>query len=282
MVIDGQIAGTRKASAAIDTMSDYEVARAIAFNGVGQFEGMHYLSPDNEDALFMLTKSWTSATFAFIEDELEQAEDEDGLESARYLYQRGRAIGGYDRALRYGLMLLERSHPGFDAARKSDDTIRKYAEQFTDPARDAPALFWAGYAWISKTNVMRDDPAIVADLYIGVALMERSVALDETYMSGSGHTILGAYHARNAMAELDEAKKHLDRSMQIHGGKNLLTAVQYAAKYYCLKGDKAAYEKTLHEVIDAGDVFPEQRLANVIAKRRAARYLGKARMRECF
>ena len=127
-----------------------------------------------------------------------------------------------------------------------------------------------------------DDPAAVSDLFIGVAIMERSVALDETFMDGSGHTILGAYHARSAMAELDESKKHFDRALEINGGKMLLTAVQYAAKYHCLKGDKAAYEKLLHDVVDAGDVFPEQRLANVVAKRRAVRYLGKARMRECF
>lgn len=282
MVLDGQIQATLEASAAIDTMSDFEVARATGFNGVGQFEGMHYLAPENEDALFALVKSWTSVTFAFIEDDLEQAEDESGTDSHRYRYLRGRAIGGYDRALRYGGMLLEKYHPGFEEARKTDASLRKYTAQFVDPNRDAPALFWTGYAWISKVNIMQDEPAAVADLYIGVALIERSVELDETYMHGSGQTILGAYHARNPMAELDEAKQHFDRSMAIHGGKMLLTAVQYAAKYHCFKGNKEEYEKLLRGVVEAGDVFPEQRLPNVIAKRRAARYLSEARMRQCF
>jgi TRAP transporter T-component len=281
MFLEGQIESTREASAAIDTLTDYEVARTIAFNGVGQFEGMHYLAPDNEDALYMLAKSWTSGTFAFIEDEMEQAEDVEGLEGLRYLDLKNRAIAGYDRGLQYAIQLLDRYHPGFEAARKNDDALRAYTAQFTDPARDAPALFWAGYAWISKTNVQKEDPVAVGDLWIGVALMERSVALDPRFMNGSGHTILGAYHARSPMAELDDAKKHFDEAMAIHGGKMLLTKVQYAAKYHCLKGDKAGYEKTLNEVVEAGDVFPEQRLANVIAKRRAKRYLGKTRMREC-
>src|SRR5580693_7611442 len=78
IILDGQIEGTRKASAAIEGFSDYEVAQTAAYAGATQFEGMHYLAPTNEDALFMLTRTWTSLTFAFIEDKLEQAEDTEG------------------------------------------------------------------------------------------------------------------------------------------------------------------------------------------------------------
>ncbi len=81
IILDGQIEGTRKASGAIDGFSDFEVARTAAFAGATQFEGMHYLAPSNEDALFMLTKTWTSLTFAFIEDDMEQAEDTEGSSS---------------------------------------------------------------------------------------------------------------------------------------------------------------------------------------------------------
>ena len=143
---------------------------------------------------------------------------------------------------------------------------------------DAPALFWTGYAWLAKTNVAQDEPEVVADLYIGVALLERSVALDGAYLFASGHTALGAYHARSPMAELDDAKKELDKALVLNGGKALITKVQYAARYHCLKGDKASYQRVLQEVLDAGDILPEQRLTNTIAKRRAKRYLSPARM----
>ena len=43
---------------------------------------MHYLAKDNDDALFMLTKTWGGATFGFIEDLMEQAEDTEGEGSA--------------------------------------------------------------------------------------------------------------------------------------------------------------------------------------------------------
>ncbi len=279
ILLDGQIESTRKASAAVDTLGDYEVANGAAFAGLAQFEGMHYLGPDNENALFMLTKGWAGATFGFIEDLMEQAEDTDGIDSPIYLYQQSRTKAGYERSISYGIELVEKKNPGFTAAKKNDETMKAWLAGFS--AEDVPNLFWLGYAWIARTNAGKDDPALVAELYVGVAIMERVAQLDETYLYGSPHTILGAYHARSATAEVEEAKKHFDKAIEISGGKLLLPKVQLAAKYYCTKGDKENYVKTLTDVLEAGDTLPEQRLQNTIAKRRAKRYMGKERLKAC-
>lgn len=277
IILDGQIEGTRQASAAIDSYSDYEAAQGAAYSGAAQFEGMHYLAPSNEDALFMLAKTWTSLTFAFIEDQMEQAEDTEGESSGLYAYQKARTVGGYDRALHYGIQLLEKRNPGFELAKKNDATMKAWLSHF-ESAQDAETLFWTGYAWIGRINVLKDEPAQVADLFIGVAMVERVKQLRPDYLYGSVQTILGAYHGRSPMAELDEAKKELDAAIAQTHGNALLPRFQLAAKYYCTKGDKANYVKTLTEVVDAGDTLPEQRLTNAIAKRRAKRYLGKERM----
>jgi hypothetical protein len=129
----------------------------------------------------------------------------------------------------------------------------------------------------------------VADLFIGVAMVERVKQLRHDYLYGSVHAILGAYHGRSPMAELDtcgpkpaagcsDAKTELDAAIALTGGKSLMPKFQLAAKYYCTKSDKENYVKTLTEVVEAGDILPEQRLTNAIAKRRAKRYLGKDRM----
>lgn len=279
MLLDGQIESTRKASAAVDTVGDYEVANNAAFAGLAQFEGMHYLAPENENALFMLTKGWAGATFGFIEDRMEEAEDTDGLDSPLYVYHQERTKQGYSRAIHYGVELVEKKNPGFEAAKRNDETMKSWLQGFG--VEDVPNLFWLGYAWIARVNAGKDDPAMVAELYVGVAIMERVAELDGNYMYGSPHTILGAYHARSAAAELDDAKKHFDEAIKISEGKLMLPKVQLAAKYYCLKGDKEAYMKTLTEVVEAGDTMPEQRLQNAIAKRRARRYLGKERLKAC-
>jgi hypothetical protein len=282
MILDGQIEGTRQGAAAIDGFSDYEAGQTAAYAGMAQFEGMHYLAPDNEDALFMLTKGWGSLAYGYIEDAMEQAEDTEGDGSEAYAYQKARAVAAYDRAFHYGKILLEKRHPGFEAAKKNEDTMKKWLSKFTDKRADGEALYWAGYAWMARVNVLKDDPAAVSELYIGVTMVERSKELDPSYLFGTTRMVLGAYHARSPLAELEDGKKEFDAAIALTKGKALLPKVQLAATYYCVKNDREAYVKTLTEVVEAGDTLPEQRLTNAVAKRRAKRYLGKKRMaRNC-
>lgn len=280
MLLNGQIKGTRDGSAAVNTLHDYELARSIAQAGLGQLEGMHKLAPDNTDALFMLTRGWAGASFAFTEDDYEQAYEKGDEVMAEYHMLRARA--GYERAKHYGVELLGHHAEGFDDAKLNHEKIRAWlVENFTD-AEQAEDLLWVGYAWIGHVAASKDVPEIVGELYVGVEMVKRSVELDETAVYATGHTVLGAYHARTAMAELDESKKHFDRAVELNGGKFLATKLNYATRYYCAKGDKASYERLLNEVLAAGDELPEARLQNVIAKRRARRYLGsKVWQEEC-
>ena len=278
MLLNGQIEGTRQASSAVDTVNDYEVARSIAYAGLGQFEGMHKLAPGNDDALFLLMKGWAGATYAFTEDDMEHAEDMHMRDLADYHKQR--SLAGYDRAIQYGLELVGHKAKGFQEARRNDASIREWLKKSFTKKDDAQNLLWLGQAWLSKVNVGKDDPDLVADLFVGVAIIERSVELDPEYAYGTGLTLLGAYHARTAQAELDQSEQLFQRAMAVTQGRALLPKFNYATKLLCARGDKAGYEKVLQEVVDAGDTLPEQRLQNVIANRRARRYLSHARMEE--
>jgi hypothetical protein len=194
-------------------------------------------------------------------------------------HHRARARAAYDRAIAYGIQLLDRRAAGFAQAKVNLSTMQNHLRRFDKS--DAINLLWLGQAWLAKANVSKDDAATIAELYVGEALLERSIELDENLEYGAGHTALGAYHARTAMAELDESWKHFQRAIQLTAGRALLPKMQLAHTYYCMKGDKASYEKTLRAVVDAPDALPEQRLQNAIARRRARRYLSKARMADC-
>ena len=61
------------------------------------------------------------------------------------------------------------------------------------------------------------------------------------------------------------------------GGKYLMPKVMYARFYAVITQDRPLFEKTLKEVIAAPhDLWPEQRLPNELAKKRAQRYLAHA------
>lgn len=282
MLTNGQIEATRKASSSFDTIGDYELARSAAQAGLVQFEGMHSLAPENEDALFLLTKGWTGYGFGFIEDEMEIAQDLGDEDMADY--QKKRARMAYDRAVFYGLQMLAKHADGFEQAKKSEPALAKWlAENFTS-ADDVPNLFWTGYSWMARVNLMKGDddegPAFVAELFVGVAMMERAAALDPTYQRYSALVALGAYHARTNMAELDQAKQLFDAALAKSERKSLLVQLTYAQKYACVKGDGALYRAMLGEVLQAQDPSPTERLANAIAKRRAKRWLAKKRMKD--
>jgi hypothetical protein len=278
LLLNGQIKGTLDGSGAVNTLHDYEIARRVAYAGLGQLEGMHKLAPDNTTALFMLTRGWAGATFGFTEDDYEQALEAGDDVMAQYHLMRTRA--GFERARFYGIELLGHEADGFEEAKKSYDSIRAWlTENFTDPAQ-AETLMWVGYAWIGYVSASSDIPEIVGELYVGAEMMKRSVELDETVQYATGRTVLGAYHARTAMAELDESKQNFDRAMQINEGKFLSTPLNFATRYYCMKGDKENYAKVLNQVLEAGDPLPEARLPNTIAKRRARRYLGNPMWQE--
>ncbi len=279
---NGQISATREASAAFDTIGDYELARSAAQAGLVQFEGMHTLAPDNPDALFMLVKGWVGYGYGFIEDEMEAAEDagEDDLAD----YQKKRARMAYDRAVFYGLQLLAQRADGFDAVKKNETTLNKWLSDNFTSVDDAPGLFWTGYGWLARVNLMKGDdtegPGFVAELYVGVSMLERAVALDPASEHYSGMLALAAYHARTGMAELDQSKQMLDTALAKTEGKNLMVQLNYATRYACMKGDGALYQDMLNKVLQSPDPDPHQRLTNAIAKRRAKRWLGKHRAKD--
>lgn len=277
IIIDGTLSSTRTASKVFDTLSDLEVAKEGAGSSIVQVEGMMALAPDNEDGLFILTQSWTGYASAFIEDSWEAAVDaeDDGLE----IWHATRAKNAYDRALVSGSALLERRQPGFKAAQRNADTMKAYLAKFGKD--DAENLLWVGLAWLSRGGVAAEKPEVVADLFVGVMLIERSVELDETLAYATGLAALGAYHARSPDAELAEAKKLFERALTLTQRKALTVQLMYAQNFACQSHDEKLYRALLNEVVDADDVLPEQRLENVVARRKAARYLGPPRLKRC-
>ena len=146
---------------------------------------------------------------------------------------------------------------------------------------DAQNLFWTGYAWMARINLEKDDPAMVADLFVGVSMVERAVELDPSYNHWTGVVALAAYHARAGLAEPEEGKKLFDMVLAKTERKDLIVQFTYAQTYACIAPNRELYDKLLKEVLDAGDTDPDQRLENAIAKRKARRYQSKTRLEAC-
>jgi hypothetical protein len=270
-MIGAQLSAVRDAAARTGTMHDFEIAKGAAPAGLGQLEALYALAPDDTDGLYLLTKGWAGATFAFTFDEYEEAvarRDDDRAE-----YELRRVVAGFQRAKFFGRRLLEERADGFARAAKNGDSLEAWLKsEFTDES-DAEELLWVAFAWLSHALVAGEDPAALADAFVGYELLRHAMALDESVGQGIGHMVLGAYYARPVGGDLPLAKKHFDRALAITHGRYLTPKLLLATRYYCAAGDRARFDRTLEEIATAGDVMPEARIQNLIAMRRARRYL---------
>ena len=278
MLMNGQIKSTRIGAGAADTIGDYEVIRSAAAAGVLQFEGMHRLAPDNEDGLFMLLRGWAGWGYGFALDDYQVAELAGDDVAAEYHKKRTKMA--YDRALSYGLELVAKRDDGFDKAKKNDATLGAWLKENFDSKEDAENLFWVAYAWMSRVDLLQDDPAAVADLYIGVDMMQRAFELDPTYYGSSPMVAMAAYHGRTADAETKQARALFEQALK-NTKRGALTVQLTYAQFACTIADKKLYDSLVDEILAADDPDPKQRLNNAIAKRRAARMKSPKKMQDC-
>ena len=99
-------------------------------------------------------------------------------------------------------------------------------------------------------------------------MTERSTA--EGSAQASFEAGMAAFHRADAAG----AHAAFERAIALTGGRFLLHKVLFARVHAVATGDRALFEHLLAEVTRTpAPVMPEQRLANELAHRRAARYL---------
>jgi hypothetical protein len=75
----------------------------------------------------------------------------------------------------------------------------------------------------------------------------------------------------------DQAHLLFDQVIKATKGRYQMAQVMFARYYATITLDRPLFEKTLKDVLATpASVWPEQRLANELAHRRAARYLAQA------
>jgi hypothetical protein len=283
ILMNAQFAAAREASAALNTMGDYETAKAVAVSGVAPIEAMNYLQPGNEDGLFMLTKTWLGVG-VFMENDMEAAQDRG--DDAQADIARTRARMAYDRSVFYALQLLDLQAQGLETAKKDAKTLDKWlTENFTEK-EDAVNLFWASAPWLARIGLMKSDEnegaVLISEAYVGVGMLQRAYALDPTVEDYHAMMAVAGFRAARGplFGEMEQAKSMFETIIAKTNGKDLMVPLTYAMTYACVKGDGPLYTKLMNEVLKAPDGDPQLRLQNAIAKHRAAVWMGRKRVKD--
>lgn len=265
------------ASESFASENDVQLAKDAAPGQLKTVEGFLQSAPNNADLLHVLAQGYIEYSFGFLEDDLENIPD-DGKHSAERDALAWRATNLYDRALDYAVRLLALDDKHFPEMFKKDVASAEQAAKKLDKL-NAPGLLFAGLALASSINLNRQDLARVVDLPKAIALIKRSHELDPAFYNAGAAMTLGVIYCSQGKAiggDPDLGKKMFEEAIATTGGKYLMTKVMFARFYAVIVQDRDLYIKTLKEVLATpNDVYPQQRLANALAKKRAERYLKK-------
>jgi predicted anti-sigma-YlaC factor YlaD len=241
------------------------VGQALPFS-LKLIESLLAESPRHKGLLLAAASGFTPYAYAFVQEDADELEDHD-LEKATALRIRARRL--YLRARDYGIRGLEVPHPGFgNKLRQDAKTAVRIAAK-----RDVPLLYWTAASWGAAISLSKDNPDLVADQGIVEALIDRALALDETFDHGAIHAFLIAYEPSRIGATGDFAarsRKHFDRAMELSMGHQAGPLVSLAENVSVQKQNRAEFEALLKQAL-AVDVNaePNYRLANLIMQRRA-------------
>ena len=264
-----------RASPAFESYWDYDLAGEAVPATIVQLEGIARVVPDNDAILAQLSQAYVAYAYGWVEADVESLEFEGNYDEADVQRQRARTM--YLRALdltRHRIRLL---NPDVDEAVRGtvEDLEAWLSGVFVDKS-EAEVLLWHGYAWGSYINAAKDDMEAVADLAYAKAFVARSIELDPDYYNAAGYTFMGVAISSEIAADMDQAKVYFEKALATTERRALQTQVNMARHYAVKTGDRALFDTLLTEVMDAHDPLPEARLANSMARQRAALYIENA------
>jgi len=266
-----------RAQPALKQEADYDLAARALPATLKTVEGFWYVNP-NDRLTGILAEGFCQYGTGFVEDEWEIAVLEKRLDEADYLS--ARATRMFVRCTNYGLRMLgETWQKGFFGEFAG---IRAMLEKTGKGQRDG--LMWAAIGLAATINQNKDNITLVTQLPTARMILQRVVKLDDDndYREDLAkralpHMALGLAFLAQAKAlggDPEKGKAHFERAMKITDNKFLLPKVYYARHYAVAIQDRDLFRKLLLEVLQTPpSIWPEQRLANEIAHRRARRYL---------
>jgi len=183
----------------------------------------------------------------------------------------------YRKAKTYGLAALSRNKYFAKALNGTQEEFAASLQRFRK--KDAGALFTTASAWVMWIIASSDSPAALGEMPRVLAMMERVNELDPEIREGGVDMFYGIYFTVLPLGggrDLEKARAHFEKAMEIAGPGYLLPQVTFAEFYARYAFDQPLFEKTLKEVLAATPEIPEYTLMNAVAQLRAQALLDKA------
>lgn len=279
------------ASPSLQMEADYELARNAIPASLKTVETFYIAGPKEGPTaklVRILTEGYCQYGSGFVEDDWEAAKFRQDLEAIEYHNTRSNHI--FTRCLNYALSTLG---PRWQKEIFADlETVKKLLAE--TPRSQRFAVLFAGMALGSLVNHNLTRIEMLAYLPTVEAIMNRVLEMDAqglpvdpegTYYEGQvnkAHAALpfialGMLHSGRAKSmggDPDKARAMFEQALKVTDNKMLLARTLMAFRIGKQTNDRKFFHEQLKIVIETDPaVWPEQRLANEVAHRKARRYL---------
>ena len=246
---------------------DPELVQAAIPFGLKLYESLLAESPRHTGLLLAAAQGFTEYSYAFVDSRIDEARAE-SPERADALRERARKL--YIRAYRYGMRGLEVHHPGFAAALDNDADLA--LQRVT--RRDVPLLYWTAASRGLTISLSKTSPELIAELPLVETVVRRVAELDENFGAGAVPEFLITLEAAHSGVKPEEQQKlmrqHFERALKLSQGKRAGTYVSFAENACVPAQNKAEFQSLLEKALAVDpDADPDNRLANLVAQRRA-------------
>ena len=272
-----------RAQPALQQESDYQLAHDALPGTLKTVEGFWVVSPENEALLKILTEGYCQYGTAFVEDDWEVAKFAKKLDEVDY--DNARATHIFTRCLNYALKQL-----GDDWQNNlfgTPEAVAKLVGNTDGDHRDA--MMWAGIALGSIINHNLTRMELLVFLPTVQTILSRVIELDRRNppsrpeYAALPHVAFGMLYSA-AGAQLGgkpaEARAEFEAALKATANKDhpdgrfLLARALLGYRVGLMTNDRKLFHDQLKQVLETPpSVWPEQRLANEVAHRRARRYL---------
>ena len=253
---------------------DPELVRDAAPFGLKTMEALAAELPQHRPLRLSLASGFAQYAYAFVQQDADRLEDKD-LKTSQLLSTRARRL--YLRARDYALAGIELGHAGAKKVLLSPDRAAIKGMLDRMKPEDVPYLYWCAASWGLAISTAKDNAYLIGDLPTVESLARRAIELDDVYDEGALHELfvsLASSLSKEQGGGPERAKQHMDRAVQLSGGRKLGVLLSYAEGVLVAQQKKAEFvqlaKKVIETNIDGDDpAWRRQRLANVIAQRRA-------------
>lgn len=272
-----------RAQPSLQMESDYQLAHDAIPGALKTIEGFWVVDPDNENLIGILTEGYCQYGTAFVEDDWEVAKFAKKLDDIEY--HNARATHIFTRCLNYALKRL-----GDDWQKdlfENADAVAALAKKTGGDKRNQ--MMWAALALGSIINHNLSRVEMLAYLPTVRIILDRVLELDKASpperldYAALPHVAYGMlFSAASAQfgGKADRAKEEFETALKLTADKDhpegrfLLARTLMGYRLGIMTNDRKFFHDQLKKVLETPpSVWPEQRLANEVAHRRARRYL---------